>query len=140
MPQTLPLCTLHEHFRAFQLKLTGTLCLYPHVAFVALEVTKLQTYSYATRNNLNQHGATQRRDLDEHLQGMSVVHILAFAQLSEIWVEGNESILCAEIERIINTPIDLRFEISLQLQCKEHNQSLPLAPFGRDGTILGEHS
>jgi len=36
--------------------------------------------------------------LDKHLQGVSIVHVLPFTQLAEIWVEGYEGILRSEVQ------------------------------------------
>lgn len=35
--------------------------------------------------------------LNEYLQGMSIINVLALAQLSQIWIEGHQSILRTQI-------------------------------------------
>ena len=42
---------------------------------------------------------------------MTIIHVLTFAQLSEIWIERNEGVLRAKVERVIDTPVDLRLDV-----------------------------
>lgn len=49
-----------------------------------------------------------RRYSDDHLQGVSIVHVLPFAQLTEVWVEGYESVLRSEVQGVVNAPVHLR--------------------------------
>lgn len=47
------------------------------------------------------------QNLDKHLQGMTVIHVLPFTKLSEVRVERDKSILSTKIQRVIDTPVDL---------------------------------
>ena len=46
--------------------------------------------------------------LNEHLERMSVIHILTFTQLAKIWIERNKSIRSTKIQSIVNAPINLQ--------------------------------
>jgi hypothetical protein len=49
---------------------------------------------------------------DEHLQGLSDIHVLAFTELPKVWVERHQCVLRAEIQGIVYAPIDLVERVS----------------------------
>jgi len=60
------------------------------------------------RNEGEREKGSVRRRSDDHLQGVSIVHVLPFAQLTEVWVEGNEGILRSKVQGVVNAPVYLR--------------------------------
>ena len=53
-------------------------------------------------------GTSVQRGSDKYLQGAPIVHVLAFVELAEIWVEGHEGILRSKVQRVVETPVHLR--------------------------------
>ena len=61
----------------------------------------------------------------KHLQRVPIVHVLAFAQLADIRVEGHERVSGTQVERVIDTPIHFphlarRMEETLQDVAQQH--------------------
>ena len=71
---------------------------------------------------------------------MTVVHILALAQLSEIGIEWYEGIRRAKVQRIVDTPIDLWRQQCQKRKCIIKPKISPLVLSSPGGTILEERS
>ena len=71
---------------------------------------------------------------------MTVVHILALAQLSEIGIEWYEGIGRAKVQRVVDTPVDLWRQQCQKWKCDVKSNGSPLELSSPGGTILGERN
>jgi hypothetical protein len=50
---------------------------------------------------------TDINSLDKHLQGVTVINVLALTKLAEIGIEWDKGVRGTQIQRIVDTPVDL---------------------------------
>lgn len=73
---------------------------------IVIEKSKLHILLRTERGK--EEDTSARWDSDKHLQGVSIVHVLPFAQLAEVWIERYEGILRSKVQGVVDAPVHLR--------------------------------